>query len=103
MLYAIPEYSNSSLEMVKLVLQMIKAQNEQVPDSLRAMVYNVIDEAKELSSNPLGAHTNIVYSESVALALEMREKEALSSCLNNINSAAMLLPNVASSVLENIV
>ena len=103
MLYAIPEYSSSSLEMVKLVLQMIKVQNDQVPESLRTMVYDVIDEAKGLSLDPLGVHASIVYSESVALALEMREKEALSSCLNNINSAAMLLPSVASSVLENIV
>lgn len=103
MLYAIPKYDSSSLEMVKLVLQMIEAQSQQVPDSLKSMVYDVIDEAKALSLDPQGAHANINYNESVLLALEMQETEALASCLETITSVDMLQPTVASNVLGYIV
>ena len=103
MLYAIPKHDSSSLEMVKLVLQMIEAQSQQVPDSLKSMVYDVIDEAKALSLDPQGSHTNINYNESVLLALEMQETEALASCLETITSVDMLQPKVASNVLEYIV
>ncbi len=103
MLYAIPKHDSSSLEMVKLVLQMIEAQSQQVPDSLKSMVYDVIDEAKALSLDPQGAHININYNESVLLALEMQETEALASCLETITSVDMLQPKVASNVLEYIV
>ena len=103
MLYAIPKHDSSSLEMVKLVLQMIEAQSQQVPDSLKSMVYDVIDEAKALSLDPQGAHANINYNESVLLALEMQETEALASCLETITSVDMLQPTVASNVLGYIV
>lgn len=101
MLYAVPQHSTNSLELVKMVLQMV-AMRVDVSESLISMVYDVIREAKELSINQETPLQLPNHRESISLAIEMKQIEHLASLMDIIKSKDMLQPEIAKNVLEHI-
>lgn len=98
MLAAVPEKSNNSLELVLLVLSMIAKDGQNVPSKLRALVVDVIDEAKALTKDPANGGA-IKHPESILLALEMRSEAGLANSIAEITNFESIRPDIANRVL----
>jgi len=99
MLCAIPGSATNSLELVRLVFQMVALKEQPVPENLKDMVVDVIGEAQELSENPtLGKPLR--HPESVLLALEIRNSGDLAASLKGITRPEELCPEIAGRVLN---
>ncbi|ATP92091.1 hypothetical protein C3737_16015 [Aeromonas jandaei] len=100
MLYAVPQTSANSLELVKIVLQMIASQ-EQVNDALKTFIYDVIVEANSLSKQQDGNYSIPNHREAISLAVEILQQEDLAHLLETVTSKDMLNQNVANNALKH--
>ncbi|MCY9823457.1 MULTISPECIES: hypothetical protein [Aeromonas] len=100
MLYAVPQTSSNSLELVKIVLQMIASQ-DQVNDALKTFIYDVIVEANSLSKQQDGNYSIPSHREAISLAVEILQQEDLAHLLETVTSKDMLNKNVANNALKH--
>lgn len=99
MLAAVPERGNSSLELIRLVLSMIAENGQAIPPQLKALIVNVIGEAKTLAQDPK-RRGPIQHTESILLALEMRHEAGLASTMGEVTNFESIRPELATRMLS---
>lgn len=101
MIYAAQKVDVDSLEIIKLVLQMIELEETTVPLKLKNMVFDIIDEANILSIDSNSCR-GLKHKESISLALEMKEIKELNECISAITSPEKLESNSAKIMLKHL-
>lgn len=89
-----------SLELLRLILDLAN-QHQQVPESLRKHLMDVIAQAKQLADDPSSVH-GVISPEALALARQIRSQTDLAAAVQQITSFDSIDSKIASSVLHSL-
>lgn len=88
-----------TLELFRLVLDLISKQEPNIPTPLKEHFNSVIAQAKQLAESPDSVKESIL-PESVDLALEIRSAGDFAKSIKNIDSLDKITPALASKLLK---
>lgn len=98
MLAAIP-ITSSSLDLIKVALSLVAANQQNVPQRLQTFVEEVIADAVRLAAGDRNYHAR--HREAIDLALELRQDQTLAEDMGHIQSFKNIRPEAAAKMLAS--